>query len=367
MMKKKLINKKGITLIALVITIIVLLILAGVTIATLTGDNGVLTRANDASRETEISSVKEQAQLDIENWVAEELENGRDGIINDWEQIKTILDSANPDTENRYYEEVTAEGVKTVNGYIVPIEELYSNNSGEISTGKTIEDLKVGEKVNYIDKNNVTRECIVLYDSSSEYGVQIITADVVENTVTLGSSDFNTSRDSYNNALKTLYDEAQKYLNTTYATSSRCVGSDPADPDWDTITNEAGYYTKEIAEEQNEYQSFLDSYYGIFKNNDEKYNTDWTQMGSIANVDIKIASSVYWMASRSVEPNSLGCGFDMRHVTSDGLFSDSLYFVNSDFAFGRSKSRGFRPVFTLKSEIKVTGGDGVNTPYTLAP
>ena len=39
-MKKKFFNQRGITLIALVITIIVLLILAGVTIATLTGDNG---------------------------------------------------------------------------------------------------------------------------------------------------------------------------------------------------------------------------------------------------------------------------------------------------------------------------------------
>ena len=36
-------GKKGITLIALIVTIIVLLILAGVTIATLTGDNGILT------------------------------------------------------------------------------------------------------------------------------------------------------------------------------------------------------------------------------------------------------------------------------------------------------------------------------------
>ena len=40
--------QSGITLIALVITIIVLLILAGVSIATLTGENGILTRANDA-------------------------------------------------------------------------------------------------------------------------------------------------------------------------------------------------------------------------------------------------------------------------------------------------------------------------------
>ena len=43
----------GITLIALVITIIVLLILAGVTITALSGDNGILTRAADAKEQTE--------------------------------------------------------------------------------------------------------------------------------------------------------------------------------------------------------------------------------------------------------------------------------------------------------------------------
>ena len=43
-------KQKGITLIALVITIIVLLILAGVSIATLTGQNGILTRASDAKK-----------------------------------------------------------------------------------------------------------------------------------------------------------------------------------------------------------------------------------------------------------------------------------------------------------------------------
>ena len=50
---------QGITLIALVITIIVLLILAGVTIATLTGENGILTRASEASEQTEIAEEKE--------------------------------------------------------------------------------------------------------------------------------------------------------------------------------------------------------------------------------------------------------------------------------------------------------------------
>ena len=53
-------KNKGITLIALVITIIVLLILAGVTIATLTGDNGILTKAVTAKENTEKASTKER-------------------------------------------------------------------------------------------------------------------------------------------------------------------------------------------------------------------------------------------------------------------------------------------------------------------
>ena len=46
-------KQTGITLIALVITVIVLLILAGVTIAALSGDNGILTRAKEAKEKTE--------------------------------------------------------------------------------------------------------------------------------------------------------------------------------------------------------------------------------------------------------------------------------------------------------------------------
>ncbi len=53
----------GITLIALIITIIVLLILAGVTIATLTGDNGILRRATDASEQTKLAEEKEKVKL----------------------------------------------------------------------------------------------------------------------------------------------------------------------------------------------------------------------------------------------------------------------------------------------------------------
>ena len=45
-------TQQGITLIALVITIIILLILAAVTIAALSGDNGILSNAAKAKQET---------------------------------------------------------------------------------------------------------------------------------------------------------------------------------------------------------------------------------------------------------------------------------------------------------------------------
>lgn len=61
-------EQKGITLIALIVTIIVLLILAGVTIATLTGDNGILTKAAEASFRQEMSEIRDKIDLyTIEN------------------------------------------------------------------------------------------------------------------------------------------------------------------------------------------------------------------------------------------------------------------------------------------------------------
>ena len=56
-------GNKGITLIALVITIIVLLILAGVTIAALSGDNGILTRAKEAKEKTKQAQEDEKQKL----------------------------------------------------------------------------------------------------------------------------------------------------------------------------------------------------------------------------------------------------------------------------------------------------------------
>lgn len=72
----KLNKNKGITLIALVITIIVLLILAGISIATLTGENGLLSKATTAKEETKKAEIREEIELAIAAIQAEELSKG---------------------------------------------------------------------------------------------------------------------------------------------------------------------------------------------------------------------------------------------------------------------------------------------------
>ena len=64
-------EQKGITLIALVITIIVLLILAGVSIAMLTGENGLLKKAKGSGAESKVSEAKEYVMMAVNELVAD--------------------------------------------------------------------------------------------------------------------------------------------------------------------------------------------------------------------------------------------------------------------------------------------------------
>ena len=68
-------NKKGITLIALVITIIVILILAGISISMLSQDNSILKQAGRAKEETEIKQIEEAIKIEYMNLVGTDLLN----------------------------------------------------------------------------------------------------------------------------------------------------------------------------------------------------------------------------------------------------------------------------------------------------
>ena len=214
-----------------------------------------------------------------------------------------------------------------------------------------VNELEEGNYVRYVDGRGVTRDCVVLYDSSSSYGVEIITMETVEDVILGNSGKFTTSMNSYNNAISTLNTRASTYNNSTYSTRARSVGSVP-----NNINSQSGYYT---------FTEFTSSYNGKLRDEDTNYETDYDQMGALGIRDIDYS---YWLASRRVNSDSYNSLFDVRCVfTSGSLGSGRLCHVMSNGSTSSySDTNGLRPVFHLRSNIKVIGGTGEERdPYIL--
>ena len=93
-------RNKGITLIALVVTIIVLLILAGVSINMLTGQNGILNRASEAKNKTTDSQNKEELEFALSQMAMEYHLNGGAATFSDYifaheDDLKAALGTSN--------------------------------------------------------------------------------------------------------------------------------------------------------------------------------------------------------------------------------------------------------------------------------
>lgn len=112
---------KGITLISLVVTIIILLILAGVTIATLMGNNGLINKASNAKTQTEIASIKEEIQTDI---LGKQAEN--EGNISD-DSLKEILEKYGTLSEE---EKLTDKTLTTTKGsYEIKVSDIFNGTT----------------------------------------------------------------------------------------------------------------------------------------------------------------------------------------------------------------------------------------------
>ena len=84
---KRIENKQGITLIALVVTIVVLLILAGVTINLLFGNDGIFNIANQSKIEYEIGAIKDRINNVIADWSIERLTKPGVTIDDLWDKM----------------------------------------------------------------------------------------------------------------------------------------------------------------------------------------------------------------------------------------------------------------------------------------
>ena len=124
----KLKNKKGITLIALVVTVVVLIILAGVSINAVLGDNGIIKKANQAASVTKEAEVKEAINRTILEFY----------LTNDYETLEDFLKAK---AEDGSIDSVTknADGTLTVKKgeYSVTVENKTNSSGGSSSGGST--------------------------------------------------------------------------------------------------------------------------------------------------------------------------------------------------------------------------------------
>jgi len=107
-------KNRGITLIALVITIIVLLILAAISIATLTGENGILTKADQAGKRTDTEETKEQIKIELMGT----LDNQKNDYTN-----QDVIEAVKKITEKEVEENTPS--VKSKKGNDVDIQDLW--------------------------------------------------------------------------------------------------------------------------------------------------------------------------------------------------------------------------------------------------
>ena len=326
--KKEKTNSKGITLIALVITIIVLLILAGVTINLTLGENGIFRTAEMAGKNYTQAQEQELAGLagfenTINNIIAGTGNNGGSG-------------TDTPEVTGPLLKDVAVPGdyVK----YDTGIDGIGDNQDGILTFR-------------------------VLYNDST-YGLQIISDKNVED-VTLGTDGndltaWQTSMNDYNNAIATLNQKAEHYAESSpYAIDGRCVGSVPtvgADGKF-TAKNTEVSQTYSIPDEWTLPSDWTSRDTGCQKWTDKNYEADQTAMKAVGG-DMWTTEENYWLASRSVGSNSSNCHFYVRFVTtSGGLNGNGLCNVYSGGStYGNSRVRGLRPCISLRSDIKVIGG-----------
>ena len=165
---KKLEEKRGITLIALVITIIVLLILAGVTIATLTGDNGILTKAQEASEDTKRANAEEQVKLAVAASIGTDGKINMDTLNNELKKIDNLTYKGSPISDSNKI--TSLPDTVNVDGYDVTINRNGStsvgDNGGNDNTETIVEGVTIPDGFYYVGGSKA--EGIVISDDPND-------------------------------------------------------------------------------------------------------------------------------------------------------------------------------------------------------
>ena len=169
-------KQKGITLIALVVTIVVLLILAGVTISLLLDENGIITKSKDARTETRISQIEDEVEM--------------------WKQHNFINKES-----NQAQESADTMLANLISRKLLTEDEIDRNQ--ELITIKK----KDGSIVKEISYSSVTIN-ISKTPATEKSGIVLLAVDVIG--ITIPNIDMSNGNEEFNNWINSLSEEEKK-------------------------------------------------------------------------------------------------------------------------------------------------------------
>ena len=215
-------KNKGVTLIALAVTIVVMLILAGVTISVLNGENGIVKQAQKAKEESKIKELKEKVRIDIAGKRVENI-NGELRVS----VLKEILDKYfdNVPVETQITSETKLKAKEEYGKYEMKISDI---DVGEITyeTSYTIFKDVNGEQVpipeGYIvsensDENIVNKGLVISDSRGNEYVWISCTVDSSSNKLQYKRTEWGVEKDGTDNSRAIKDELTLKDIDVTYS------------------------------------------------------------------------------------------------------------------------------------------------------
>ena len=354
---------QGITLIALVVTIIVLLILAGVALSLTVGDNGLFKRAQNAADTWQMAEQNEQIAMgELERWI-----DLLDLQIGDYV-------SYTPDKAESYQLPSTVSGYEndqTINQDIgITWQILSINNDGtiDITTSTPIsEQVYFSEAIGYNNIVYVLNDLCATQYSNSSLGVTARSINLEDDIEPKMNETGIEARNSFAKGETYAYGNVKTYTNGDYIyypnlyAYEQGSGIDTEEARQDGVANNEGYYNQATQETYTKATTLLtvtSDYYSMRTSDIKKYfdNATWYNLVFGTNTS-------YWLASRCVRAYSPVADFSVHYVNNNYL--DNFILYNSDNYISKDNAF-FRPVVSFKSDVKICGGDGSEKhPYQL--
>ena len=385
-MKKILKNTKGITLVALVITIIILLILAGISISALT-NQGLFGKAKEAKQKSKQAEVNQAKTLneyedELNKYLPEQggeklVDKVNDGTIKIGNYVKYTPDQAR--TNDILQELATYSGSDANTTSTLKQEEL-NWRILDVKDGKVrlISAIPTTSKITLSGAkgyNNTVylldKTCKTLYNNSKiSSNVQNLKIEDIQDHLAYDYTQFTNSNvdtgkyggtkeytsSTYRNYPNIFAKEKTGWVNGTQGTELSLSEQTAPINETNTTAKEKikvtqTYWGKEMSINDFDGDS-KEMYYKLFINNGEKnYNP-------------------YWMSSRCVGAVSDYAHFAVRIVYSGGVYANVLYTSsgneNPDDDEYHYDYCAFRPCITLNSNVQVTSGNGTeSTPFEI--